>query len=117
MGLLLECADHYYVGGFHPMNIGDTLNDRYHVINKLGFGSYSMVWLIEDLLLKCLTSLKVLSANSSANSSELSISQHLQQQQEKGDSHPGKDHVIRIFDTFIIQGPNGMHHCIRGNQT
>ncbi|KAF8990020.1 kinase-like domain-containing protein [Cyathus striatus] len=63
-----------------------------------------------DLLLKCFSSLKVLSANSSANSSELSISQHLQQQQEKGDSHPGKDHVIRIFDTFIIQGPNGTHH-------
>ncbi|KAF8981640.1 kinase-like domain-containing protein [Cyathus striatus] len=97
MGLLLECENHYYVGGFHPMNIGDTLNDHYR--------------LVEDLLLKCFGSLKVLSANSSANSSELSISQHLQQQ-EKGDSHPGKDHVIRIFDTFIIQGPNGTHHCI-----
>ncbi|KAF8990019.1 kinase-like domain-containing protein [Cyathus striatus] len=112
MGLPFDSVEHYYVGGFHPIYVGDTFKDRYRVINKLGFGGYSTIWLVEDLLLKCFASLKVLSANSSANSSELSISRHLQQQQEKGDSHPGKDHVIRIFDTFVIQGPNGTHHCI-----
>ncbi|KAF8996437.1 kinase-like domain-containing protein [Cyathus striatus] len=54
-------------------------------------------------------SMKVLSADASAESSELTISRHLQQQQEKRDSHPGKEHVIRIF---VIKGPIGTHHCI-----
>ncbi|KAF8999188.1 kinase-like domain-containing protein [Cyathus striatus] len=112
MGLPLECANHYYVGGFHPMNIGDTFNNRYRVVNKLGFGAYSTVWLVEDLIMKRFASMKVISANSSAVSYELDISRHLQQQQAQWDSHPGKNHVIRIFDTFIIQGPNGTHHCI-----
>ncbi|KAF8981480.1 hypothetical protein BDQ17DRAFT_1262985, partial [Cyathus striatus] len=57
-------------------------------------------------------SMKVLSADASAESSELTISRHLQQQQEKRDSHPGKEHVIRIFGTFVIKGPIGTHHCI-----
>ncbi|KAF9008447.1 hypothetical protein BDQ17DRAFT_1201719, partial [Cyathus striatus] len=107
-----ERASYYREGGLHPVNIWDTINDRYQVNNKLGFGACSTIWLVEDLTLKRFVSLKVLAADVSAVSSELHVEQHLKLQQGKQDSHPGRDHVIQIYDTFIIEGPNGTYHCI-----
>jgi len=44
-----ENAQNYRLGGYHPVNLGDTFADgRYHVIRKLGFGVYSTVWLCRD---------------------------------------------------------------------
>ncbi|KAF9003318.1 kinase-like domain-containing protein [Cyathus striatus] len=110
--LSIETAEEYQVGGFHPINIDDIFNNRYRIINKLSRGANSTVWLVEDLLSKHFASLKVLSAASSRLSFELSVSQHLRMQQARCDFHPGNEHVVRIFDTFTIQGPNGTHHCI-----
>ncbi|KAF8992542.1 kinase-like domain-containing protein [Cyathus striatus] len=107
-----ERASYYREGGLHPINLGDTFNDRYKVHSKLGFGACSTIWLVEDLTLNRFASLKVLAADVSAMSSELYVARHLKLQQEKPDSHPGSEHVIRIYDTFIIEGPNGTHHCI-----
>lgn len=39
----------YQPGGFHPVYIGDIFNDRYKVLNKIGYGQYSTVWLVKDL--------------------------------------------------------------------
>ncbi|OJD26223.1 hypothetical protein ACJ73_02393 [Blastomyces percursus] len=35
----------YKPGGYHPVTIGDMLHERYRVVDKLGFGGYSTVWL------------------------------------------------------------------------
>ena len=35
-------------GGYHPVEIGDIYNGRYHVIRKLGWGHFSTVWLCRD---------------------------------------------------------------------
>ncbi|KAF6825058.1 serine/threonine protein kinase [Colletotrichum plurivorum] len=43
-----ERRDVYRPGGFHPVYIGDIYNDRYEVLNKLGYGVYSTVWLVRD---------------------------------------------------------------------
>ena len=40
----------YQPGGHHPVHLGDVYNDKYRVIHKLGYGSYSTVWLARDLL-------------------------------------------------------------------
>jgi serine/threonine-protein kinase SRPK3 len=39
----------YRLGGFHPVYIGDIFNNRYKVLNKIGYGQYSTVWLVKDL--------------------------------------------------------------------
>jgi serine/threonine-protein kinase SRPK3 len=40
----------YSPGGYHPVHLGDCFNDgQYKVIDKLGFGSFSTVWLARDL--------------------------------------------------------------------
>lgn len=44
-----EPAQDYCKGGYHPVQIGDTLcNNRYHVVCKLGWGYFSTVWLAWD---------------------------------------------------------------------
>jgi len=45
----VESAYNYRPGGYHPVHLGDVYCERYKVINKLGYGSYSTVWLARDL--------------------------------------------------------------------
>ena len=45
-----EDIGQYCPGGYHPVHLGDSFKDgRYCVINKLGCGSFSTVWLARDL--------------------------------------------------------------------
>lgn len=44
-----EGRDVYRPGGFHPVYIGDVYHDRYKVLNKIGYGGYSTVWLVRDI--------------------------------------------------------------------
>lgn len=45
----VENLSTYRKGGYHPVHIGDRFkNNRYRVIHKLGYGSYSTVWLAKD---------------------------------------------------------------------
>ena len=44
-----ESLYNYRPGGFHPVNLGDTLQDgRYVIRHKLGYGGFSTVWLARD---------------------------------------------------------------------
>lgn len=38
----------YRPGGFHPVYIGDLFNNRFKVLNKIGYGQYSTVWLVKE---------------------------------------------------------------------
>lgn len=45
-----EKLSRYKPGGYHPVHLGDLFKDgRYKIINKLGFGGFSTVWLARDL--------------------------------------------------------------------
>ncbi len=39
----------YRPGGFHPVYIGDVYAGKYKILNKIGYGVYSTVWLVQDL--------------------------------------------------------------------
>jgi serine/threonine-protein kinase SRPK3 len=45
-----ESLPDYEAEQFYPVNIGDTINSRYHVIGKLGYGANSTGWFCRDLL-------------------------------------------------------------------
>lgn len=36
------------VNGYYPLKIGDVLGQHYTVVQKLGWGVYSTVWLVKD---------------------------------------------------------------------
>lgn len=54
-----ENLEKYEPGGYHPIMIGDTLQERYQIVDKLGFGGYSTVWLARDLRLEQYVAVKV----------------------------------------------------------
>lgn len=43
-----EGIENYKKGGYHPVRLGDIFKDRYVVLQKLGWGHFSTVWLCQD---------------------------------------------------------------------
>jgi len=43
-----EALPHYKSQHYYPAQIGDEYLSRYEVVAKLGYGSYSTVWLCRD---------------------------------------------------------------------
>ena len=43
-----ERPDRYVKGGYHPLDPGTTLNEKYLIKQKLGFGQFSTVWLARN---------------------------------------------------------------------
>lgn len=41
----VEMMEMYRPGGYHPIRIGGALAGRYQVVNKLGHGGISTIWL------------------------------------------------------------------------
>lgn len=106
----VEDLERYRLGGYHQTHIGDKyLNGRYEVIHKLGYGSYSTVWLAKDCLEARYVALKILTAATSKECSESKILRVLSS--GKADHH-GRAYVSSLLDEFIINGPNGFHLCI-----
>ena len=106
----VERYANYRPGGYHPVHLGDKFKDgRYTVVNKLGYGTYSTVWLVHDEVQQAYASLKILTADVSKWSSgtELDVWRH--SATGEGD---GKRFVLRFFESFTHRGPNGDHLCI-----
>ncbi|KAG8164184.1 hypothetical protein KVR01_006102 [Diaporthe batatas] len=114
-----EPPDRYCLGGYHPLDVGDVLRDRYHIVHKLGFGSYSTTWLAKDISQgDKYVAIKIMTADSSAASQEAKILRHLTKKISL-DAHgkgtlEGVDNTAMpsIWDGFTIYGPNGAHSCI-----
>lgn len=47
-GIACEWGEDYRPGGLHPVQLGDVLDERYCIIRKIGYGSFSTVWLAVD---------------------------------------------------------------------
>ena len=56
----VETLERYEPGVFHPVTIGNVLHGQYCIVDKLGFGGYSMVWLAWDVHQKEYAAVKVL---------------------------------------------------------
>lgn len=49
----------YKFGGYHCMHVGEVLINRYVIIQKLGWGHFSTVWLSKDLKYNTYVALKI----------------------------------------------------------
>ncbi|KDR80218.1 hypothetical protein GALMADRAFT_61725 [Galerina marginata CBS 339.88] len=106
----LERYLNYRPGGFHPVHLGDKFQDkRYTVVNKLGYGSFSTVWLVRDEIQNLYASLKILSADASEYSTG---TEHDVLRRSTTGSGSGKRFVLQFLDSFIHKGPNGKHLCV-----
>lgn len=106
----LEDIMQYEEGGFHPVHIGDMLHERFEVVNKLGSGSFGMVWLCLDIKLDKWRAVKVMSANHSLKGKDQKVIRHLQSKASAKTLL--KNHVAVPIEEFWIEGPNGSHLCL-----
>ncbi|EJT80755.1 CMGC/SRPK protein kinase [Gaeumannomyces tritici R3-111a-1] len=101
----------YRPGGFHPIHIGDRLS-KYTVVNKLGHGDTSTVWLArrdgEDA--RCVA-VAVHMADISRGTETRAMTRWWRL--KDGDpGHQGRANVLLPEDHFDHAGPNGTHFCI-----
>ncbi|PHH80292.1 hypothetical protein CDD80_2133 [Ophiocordyceps camponoti-rufipedis] len=101
----VERLEKYEPGGYHPIMIDDLLHNRYRVIDKLGFGGYSTVWLAQDTRLGRYVAIKVGISGSPLPRRERAVMHQLFTRSNADDAIP------RILDEFDVRGPNGTHAC------
>ncbi|KAK6856159.1 hypothetical protein PG995_008310 [Apiospora arundinis] len=121
----LENVEQYKQGGYHPVHLGDLIDDRFEVFHKLGFGPDATVWLCLDTRTQDWRAVKIMLADLTSPSpltysysiggedrsgAELRLMQHLE---TKGiDAEEARRHHIMVPDeSFQITGPNGTHNC------
>lgn len=108
----VEDVEKYVPGGYHPVDIGDQLgpvgdSHCYTVLHKLGFGGFSTVWLTRCNRDKQYYALKILTADiPQSQGKDLTILQGLK---DNGFKHP---HVVELYESFQVSGPNGTHSCL-----
>ncbi|KAF6794256.1 protein kinase domain-containing protein [Colletotrichum musicola] len=104
----VETLDFYRPGGYHLIEIGERLRDRYVIVYKLGFGSYSTIWLARDEQLARYVAIKVGVADHA--SKEVGILNQLSARAAEN-VHPGGRLIPMMLDRFNLDGPNGTHPC------
>lgn len=116
-----EPPGRYRLGGYHPLSIGDILHQRYRIVHKLGFGSYSTIWLAKHVQkLDRYVAVKIKTAETDHDSNETRAWRHLwaaanDAQEPALPSHTpsvGIHSMPPIWDEFTVDGPNGTHRCI-----
>ncbi|KAL4781263.1 kinase-like domain-containing protein [Aspergillus varians] len=106
----IEPLDYYSKRRFHPVHLRDTFQGtRYSVLRKLGYGSFSTVWLARDTTLDRYVALKIGQAEGSPTE-ECGIYRRLADTTLL--AHPGCTHYLPLLDDFRVTGPNGSHQAL-----
>ncbi|PTU25132.1 hypothetical protein P175DRAFT_0429948, partial [Aspergillus ochraceoroseus IBT 24754] len=106
----IEKPERYRPGGYHPISIGDRLSNRYTVVHKLGFGTYSTTWLAKDMNMDKYVAIKI--AIAGTDMLESKILNTLALSEPSDEEQPGEALIPQVLDTFSIDGPNGRHQCL-----
>lgn len=99
-----EEVENYRSGGFHPVHLGDTFDSgRYRIVNKLGAGGFSTVWLTRDQRENKWVALKIVDAEHSTSTAEkTALTRSIVQSS-------GIQQVATADEQFTFDGPNGQH--------
>lgn len=125
----------YKIGGYHPVHVGEVFKDRYVVIQKLGWGHFSTVWLAKDKLFDTYVALKVQKSAQhyiEAAYDEVEILDQVSSFWRKKEwqrscekyykDNPKKlkeiqksskyCHTVQLLNAFMHHGPNGKHYVM-----
>jgi serine/threonine-protein kinase SRPK3 len=129
-----EPASDYRPGGYHPVQLNEMFLNRYLVVQKVGWGHFSTVWLCKDTKFNTFVAMKVqksasnyaeaaydeidilmkVSSNSTKEIWLNSISKYFpdEELQEIENKKRGQCFVVQLLNSFIHSGPNGKHVCM-----
>lgn len=118
----------YKIGGYHPVHLGEVLINRYVILQKLGWGHFSTVWLARDTAYDSFVALKVQKSAShyqEAAYDEVEILEQVSKNafnkqwlQEvlnykgyKSDQDYSIEdcHTVQLLNSFLHTGANGTH--------
>ncbi|KAG5964010.1 hypothetical protein E4U56_002513 [Claviceps arundinis] len=107
----VENINRYRLGGYHPIHIDDRLNERYRIVDKLGHGSFSTVWLAVDEQTTKYVAIKV--GTSDADQVEFDMLSQVTRSPLRGNIWKTNEMLIHpVIDHFRASGPNGTHSCL-----
>jgi len=125
-----EGIEDYKTGGYHAIHIGEIYLERYVILQKLGWGHFSTVWLAEDLQYGSYVALKIQKSAQhylEAAFDEVEILEQVstkwrndewkksfaEYQMKDGnrkiDATSDSCHCIQLLNSFVHFGPNGKH--------
>ncbi|PGH16326.1 CMGC/SRPK protein kinase [Helicocarpus griseus UAMH5409] len=107
-----ETIPGYAASRYYPTRIGEIFKERYQVVGKLGFGASSTAWLARDMDRRRYVTLKIYIKSASMGQQlddELTIYNRIERASK---SHPGRNAVRSLLDTFDIDGPEDKHRCL-----
>ncbi|GES62191.1 protein kinase domain protein [Aspergillus terreus] len=112
-----EHTPYYKPQHFYPVRLYETLNNRYQIAAKIGWGTSLTVWLARDLhqwrwLPPRYVAIKVNACNYASQESaeqELRITEHIT---NANPGHPGRNFVATLLDSFRVASPGGTHICL-----
>ncbi|KAJ2989274.1 hypothetical protein NUW54_g8838 [Trametes sanguinea] len=111
---------HYFTGTTSTIatnalvKIGDVLGEHYSVVQKLGWGVYSTVWLAKDQRYEhpSYCALKVLTKVATEAQNKLHEVDYLRKMQVTSPQHPGYAHVVHLKDQYYQESLAGRHLCL-----
>jgi serine/threonine-protein kinase SRPK3 len=109
-----EGIEDYHVGGYHPVHVGELLHKRYLVIQKLGWGHFSTVWLCRDYKHRNYVAVKVQKSSPhymEAAFDEVEILQRVAKEVPKGTGKADTP-VVHMLNSFVHKSPYGAHFCM-----
>ena len=127
-----EDYSQYKLDGYHPVSIGEVFNNsKYVVIQKLGWGHFSTVWLVQEQKTNNYFALKIqkskqnyyeaamdeldllrdLNKNSDSKTWKTSLDEYSIEFKGKFKFEPNDTFVIRLLDSFVHIGMHGKHPC------
>ncbi|KAL7278327.1 hypothetical protein ACG7TL_008303 [Trametes sanguinea] len=99
--------------GYLPVAIDDVLGTRYRIVRKLGWGTYSTVWIAQDqsnlAMVHFIDQTSGVATDAQGRLKELELMRHIRDQSPQ---HPGHSHVVQLVDNFYQEGPHGRHLCL-----
>ena len=109
-----ERLEMYVPVGYHPLMIDDLLHDRYRIVDKLGYGGYSIIWLARDETVKRYVAIEIGTSSPSFPRREIEVLRALHSSRSNSSAHAGSDMdtctaLPSILDAFVIHGPNKTH--------
>jgi serine/threonine-protein kinase SRPK3 len=119
-----EDQSEYKQGGYHPVHIGERYLNRYTIIQKLGWGQFSTVWLAKDNATNTHVALKIQKSSfhyTEAAMDEIQILTKVAKSLEDPrwlsaledyEASSRSNFVVQLLSHFVHKGPHGKHVCM-----
>lgn len=127
----IENADDYVIGGYHPMFLGEVLQNRYLIKRKLQNTRYSSIWFAVDFKYNLNVCIKVYKSSPYYTEVALLEVKALQtlykkskekewiykmkkykEQFELQNCLRNENFCVKYFNSFVHEGPHGSHICV-----